>query len=175
MLRKLSCILLAVLMLLSLTACGGTGNTDSDYLGVWVVTNMEMFGMNFTAKDLASTGGGISFDLQKDGKAIIKMDNGSGEDQTEGEWGRNGNNIVITDSSGSLDLGGENLIFAIENETLVLTQEIDRENIKITLAREDSDIYKASLEKSGLGDLGNLLSEDNSDSNISNTNELPDN
>ena len=117
--KKLVALLLAAVMVFSLTACGGSGNPA---VGKYGLEKMSAGGMEFTADDLESLmslagveGKFLVVELTEDGKFIMTSEVDESMN-TEGTYTIDGNTITIT-AEGS-DISG-----TIDGDTITLTDE----------------------------------------------------
>ena len=92
--RKKSLVLVVIMILsvLLLSACGGSAVSDSPYVGKWVGTTAEYAGMEW---DVASLLGEFTIDLESGGKAVLTV---QGE-TTNGKWSESDAGVVIDEGS----------------------------------------------------------------------------
>ena len=97
--KKLIALLLALAMLVTLSACGGKKTSDPD-LGKYIGTTVEVLGQVMPISDIYD--GENYVELKSGGKYAMMLDG----DTFEGKWTRDGKNIVIkiegNDSPGTL-------------------------------------------------------------------------
>ena len=86
--KKLLCMLLAAVLL-----CGAAFAEAVDYVGLWVLTGVEMGGMTM---DPSMVGLTMDMDLRQDGACTLVI---MGEAE-EGVWSADANSVVVTDASG---------------------------------------------------------------------------
>ena len=93
-------VVIAVLLVFGMAACGGGGGTDSDdpNLGVWVAKEAEMFGMTSPVEDFF--GSGFTMELKAKGKCALNVD-GS---KANGTWSLDGDAFYV--KGGGLECNG---------------------------------------------------------------------
>ena len=106
--KKTISLLLAVLLLVSLGACGGAKIDPNDpNQGLWTATTGEMFGVTINVKDFF--GEGFTIELQSKGKCVLTVDGST----AKGTWTLN--NGAFTVEGGGIDCAGR-----LENGKLTL-------------------------------------------------------
>ncbi len=89
--KKAVLIALSLLLCIALIAC--SGGAKSDLVGTWVIAvATDENGAEITDEESLATLALIKYDLQKDGKMIMTMD----DVQVEGTWSQDGNNITFS-------------------------------------------------------------------------------
>lgn len=101
--RRNIALLLALVMLFTLTACGGEKHNDAN-LGKYVGATVEVFGEDVNISEIYSEGENY-IELRSGGKCVFVLDG----DSVSGKWKLDGNDIVLTvenvDSTGTLKDG----------------------------------------------------------------------
>lgn len=113
--RSLALVVLMILSVLLLSACGGSTASDSPYVGKWVGTTAEYAGMEW---DVASLLGEFTIDLQSSGKAVLTVEG----EETTGKWAENETGVVIdegTDNEVTLTSGDDGRL-SVEMEGMVI-------------------------------------------------------
>ncbi|MBR0354894.1 MAG: hypothetical protein IJK35_05950 [Oscillospiraceae bacterium] len=112
--KRLACLILALALLLALTACG----EPDPNAGVYVAVTAEMSGIRLDIDSVYE--GGLSFELKDGGRAVMTMD---GEDYNL-RWKLDGEAITIT--AADTELSG-----TLADGTMVL----DISGVSVTLIR----------------------------------------
>lgn len=101
--KKHIALLLALVMVFALTACGGEKDNDPN-LGKYVGATVEVFGEDMNISEIYSEGENC-IELRSGGKCVFTLDG----DSASGKWKLDGNDIVLTiedmDSTGTLKDG----------------------------------------------------------------------
>ena len=101
--KKHIALLLALVMVFALTACGGEKDNDPN-LGKYVGATVEVFGEDVNISEIYSEGENY-IELRSGGKCVFTLDG----DSASGKWKLDGNDIVLTiedmDSTGTLKDG----------------------------------------------------------------------
>ncbi|MDL2235953.1 hypothetical protein LJC07_07420 [Christensenellaceae bacterium OttesenSCG-928-L17] len=101
-------ILLALMLVFSLAACGGGGKSDDPNVGKWNAVSASMLGLDMGIADLFE--GGVTLELKSNGKFTLDVDGEKGS----GKWEYNGTGIQMTAS-------GVDMSATIANGKLTLT------------------------------------------------------
>ena len=107
--KKIIALLVAVLLLFSLAACGGKVDSSDPNQGLWKAKSGEMMGLSMEVEDFF--GEGFTIELQSNGKCALNVD-GS---KANGTWTLE--NGAFTVKGGGLDCSGrlENGFLTLEN------------------------------------------------------------
>lgn len=90
--KRLACLILALALLLALTACG----EPDPNAGVYVAQSCDYLGISVGVEEIFE--GGLSIELKNGGRASMTM----GEDTYIVRWKLDGENITISDASGEM-------------------------------------------------------------------------
>jgi hypothetical protein len=139
--KKISSIILAFIMLVSFTACGGKssdGDSDAPHLGMWNAVAASMMDMTLDISEVYDEG--ASLEMKDSGKFKLVLDG-------EKAYGK------FTYEDGLLNLSGDGLDLSgtIENDILTLTNMLDM-GLDLIFEKEGSNAY-ANLPKTS-GDTG---------------------
>ncbi len=139
--KKISSLILAFIMLVSFTACGGkSGDSDSDapHLGMWNAVAASMMDTTLDISEVYDEG--ASLEMNSNGKYKLILDG-------EKAYGK------FTYEDGILELSGDGLDLSgtIENDILTLTNMLDM-GLDLIFEKEGSNAF-ANLPKTG-GDAG---------------------
>jgi len=121
--KKLLSIILAVVMLLSLVACGGGGRADDAYVGKWISVAGTAMGITLTGEDIE----GFSLDLEAGGKGTMSIDG----DAAKIKW-------TNDDTTLTLSVSGEDFVGSVDNDTLVFVNLMNL-GMDLTFAKEGTD------------------------------------
>ena len=127
--KKIVAIMVSVVMLMSLAACGGGGNADSKYEGNYISVAGEAMGMTMTGDDIA----GFSLNLKSGGKGTITVE---GESHNI-RWSNEGDTITVK-------VSGEELVAAYEDGALRFSDFLGM-GMNLVLALEGSPAADPSL------------------------------
>lgn len=123
--KKLLSIILAGVMLLSLTACGG-GRADDAYAGNWISVSGTAMGFTMTGEDIE----GFGLTLETDGKGTMAIDG----DEANIKWTNDDTNLTVT-------VEGEDLVATIGKDTLTFVNLMNT-GMDLTFAKEGTDAAK---------------------------------
>ncbi len=137
--KKLSAILLSVIMVLSLAACGG-GRADDAYIGNWISVAGTAMGVTLTGDDIA----GFGLVLEKGGKGSMSVDG----DSANIKWTNNDTTLTIS-------VQGEDFVGNIGADTLVF-ENLMNLGMDLTFAKEGTSAanpenYLPEAEKNMIG------------------------
>ncbi len=121
--RSLVGILLAVVMVLCLAACGGGGRADSALEGKYISVVGEALGMTLSGDDIS----GFSVELEKNGKGTITIDNESGKCS----W-------TNDDTTLTIKVEGQEIVGTLGKDTFTV-DDILGMGLKLTFAKEGTD------------------------------------
>lgn len=111
--KKISSIVLALIMLVNLAACGGKNTKSNDpNIGMWNAVSASMLGVTQDIVEVFEKG--VSLELKANGKYNLDMDG----KKASGKWSY---------KAGGLSLSGSGLVFTgnVENGILTLTNMLD--------------------------------------------------
>lgn len=114
--KKLLSLLLVLAMLLG---CGAFAETAADYVGTWVMTNVELSGVRMIPSMM---GVSASMELYESGKCVMVMVN----DMQYGTWAVTETGITTTDANGVTDpftLVDGMLEFEMDDKKLIFTKQ----------------------------------------------------
>lgn len=126
--KKVALVLLAVIMLVSLSACGK--NSDSPYIGTWNSTGYEAMGTSFSVEEMGKS----SMEIKNNGRLTMDFMGESGE----GSWEEAKEGIKISD-------GSYEIIATMDEETMI----IDIDGVYIYFEKEGG--FKAGNSFEGAG------------------------
>ena len=92
--KKTWMVLLAIIIMLPLAACGGGGDSDDPNLGLYTCIEAEYMGMTISVEDLAADGD-ITIELKSGGKGELNQ----GSDSYNITWKLDGEDFEFKDSS----------------------------------------------------------------------------
>ena len=122
--KKLLAILLSVVMVMSLVACGGEGKKDdeADVLGLYICTEVEIEGERIDI-NLIDDENEYSLELKKKGKGVITLEN----DEFTCTWELDGEDLRIVTDDESIDSTGtlKDGVIEIEFEDTLWIYEIE--------------------------------------------------
>lgn len=123
--KKLLSVLLTLVMVLSLAACGGGsgGRADKAYVGEWISVAGTAFGFTMTGEEIS----GFGITLESGGKGKMTIDG----DSAKVKWTNDDSNITI-------EIEGEKLVGAIGEDTLTFIDLLGT-GMDLTFAKEGSD------------------------------------
>ena len=110
--KNLSAVLLAVVLVFSLCACGASVDPNDPNQGKWIATRGEMFGLSMDVEDLF--GDGFIIELKNDGKCTLTADG----KKADGKW-------TLSDGAFTIKGGGVDCQGRLENGTLSLDNVMD--------------------------------------------------
>lgn len=116
--RKLLAVCLTALLVLTLVACGGSG--DSKFVGDYDLISMSMGGLSLDAEAIKSTmpDAKVQLILREDGSFTLSSDLGDGSTPTveDGKWKESGSDLKLT-------AGGSTVIGTVDGDTITLTED----------------------------------------------------
>ena len=146
-LKNVSVVLLAVVLVFSLCACGGAKiDPDDPNQGLWKAMTGEMFGMSTDVEDIF--GEGFTIELQSNGKCTLNVDG----KKANGTWTLN--NGAFTVKGGGIDCKGR-----LENGKLTLEDVLD---MGLNLVFEKEGGYSGVTDELSAADDSNENSNENS-------------
>lgn len=119
---KIASLLLAVLMLACMAACGGNSEPDPNE-GLYEGTSAEMWGLSLNINDVYD--GGFSVELMGNGKCRISV----GDEAARGKWELDG--TAFSCSGGGVDLEG-----TLQDGVMILENVMDS-GVRMTLINKD--------------------------------------
>ena len=123
--KKLLSIILAVVMLLSLAACGG-GRADDIYVGNWISISGTAMGYTLTGEEVS----GFGLNLEAGGKGSMMIEG----DETNIKWTNDDVNLTVK-------VQGEELVGTIGTDTLTFVNLLNT-GMDLTFAKEGTDAAK---------------------------------
>lgn len=128
--KRLICAALALATALALCACGGAGEPDSPYLGVWTAVSARFD--DGTELDIAEVyPEGMVLELRESGVCQLTL----GEQSDPASWSESEGNLTISD-------GETDLLGTIDDSAIIL----ELSGVYITLIREGADGAPAETE-----------------------------
>ena len=100
-LSGLSAFVLAMMLVVSLTACGGGSSATSAVEGTWELSSMELNGVTVEKEEISQLAGNFSMTLEFNSgdKAIVT----SAGIRAEGKYTLDGSKLTVTDSATTID------------------------------------------------------------------------
>ena len=92
--KKTLMVLLAIMIMIPLAACGGGGDSDDPNLGTYICTEAEYMGITIGVDDLG-VDGDITIELKSNGKGKLNQ----GSDSYNITWTLDGEDFEFKDSS----------------------------------------------------------------------------
>lgn len=123
--KKLLSIILAVVMLLSLAACGG-GRADDIYVGNWISISGTAMGYTLTGEEVS----GFGLNLEAGGKGSMMIEG----DEANIKWTNDDVNLTVK-------VQGEELVGTIGTDTLTFVNLLNT-GMDLTFAKEGTDAAK---------------------------------
>lgn len=104
MLKGIAMLLVVMMLMVGLTACGGADYSDSPYLGTWKGVSAEYAGLEMGIADIL--GGEFDVTLEANGKCTLSI----AGDEEKGKWTETENGFNLVDE----------FDFTVDGETAVL-------------------------------------------------------
>lgn len=89
--KKLTALLVLLVLTLNLIACGKAVYSDSPYLGTWIGTTAEYSGLEMGVEEIL--GGEFTFTLENNGKCTLSV----AGDEEKGKWSETENGFSVVD------------------------------------------------------------------------------
>ena len=107
--KVIGLVLVAILAMSMLVACGGTVDASDPNQGLWTATVGEAMGVEVDAAEVFKDG--FTIELQSDGKCRVSADGSS----SNAKWTLDGNAITITVEGETMSGTLENGLLTLEN------------------------------------------------------------
>lgn len=143
--RRVFSIILALVMVISISACGSSGRADEALVGKYIAVTGTSMGMTLSGEDMA----GFTLDLKSGGKVTMDVEGSS----TNGKWVNDDTTITLTIENTEMvgKLGEDTIIFE------GILKELVGISMDLKFAKEGTDAAKPENflpdeEKALLGD-----------------------
>lgn len=143
--RRVFSIILALVMVISISACGSSGRADEELVGKYIAVTGTSMGMTLSGEDMA----GFTLDLKSGGKVTMDVEGSS----TNGKWVNDDTTITLTIENTEMvgKLGEDTIIFE------GILKELVGISMDLKFAKEGTDAAKPENflpdeEKALLGD-----------------------
>ena len=128
--KKVMVSVVAIIMVLSLVACGGGKNAD--VAGTYKMTSMEAAGVTMDIAQLAEAAGMdadlFKLELKEDGNFEMSMFDGAGTESVSGTWKADGNTVTMTAE-------GEDLKATVDGNKLTVEESYEGQTMKMVFEK----------------------------------------